>query len=131
MRKALGVSIFVLGALLSSVSAQASGKSSFTTAIAGSTTKGVLASSTVTVTLCSINTSFDATCPPPGLLSIACPLTLKNGPQTIKASCSTGFKPTTFNADIVVIGAVPTACSTSGLIGGTASCGGVAVKIGK
>jgi len=40
MRKALGVSTFVLGALLSSVSAQASGKISFTTAITGSTTTG-------------------------------------------------------------------------------------------
>ncbi len=132
MRKALGVSIFVLGSLLSSVSAQASGKTSFTTAIGGSTIKGVVAGSTVTVTLCSINTSVDATCPSPGLLSFTCPvITLKDGPQTIKASCSTQFKPTAFTADVVVIGVAPTACSASGLIGGTTSCGGVALKLGK
>ena len=133
MRKALGVSIFVLGALLSSVSAQASGKTSFTTAIAGSTTKDVLSGSTVAVTLCSTVNGI-ATCS--GLagtpLALACPVvTLKNGPQTIKASCSTGFKPTAFDVTITVNGA---ACPTgliSGLIGSTASCNGVTVKLGK
>lgn len=135
MRKALGVSIVVLGALLSSVSAQASGKISVTTAIAGTTTASVLAFSTVTVTLCSTNNG-GTTCPAlPNPLAVACPvITLKNGPQTIKASCSTGFKPTAFNANIVVIGVTPAVCSAAGLIGtssNTATCGGVTVKIGK
>src|SRR5437667_2280677 len=112
MRKALGVSIVVLGSLLSSVSAQASGKISVTTAIAGSTAKDVLWGSTVAVTLCSTVNGI-ATCS--GLagtpLALACPvITLKNGPQTIKASCSTGFKPTAFNANIVVIGVTPAVC---------------------
>ena len=136
MRKALVVSIFVLGALLSSVSAQASGKSSFTTAITGSTIRGVLAGSTVTVTLCTTNDGVGTCAGVPSLVASTCPvITLKQGPQTIKASCSTLFKATAFDAAITVNGVACFASSpsftSSGLIGGTASCNGVTVKIGK
>jgi hypothetical protein len=129
MRKAFGVSIFVLGALLAGVSARASLKSSFTTAITGSTTASVKSGS-VTVTLCTTNNGVSTCAGLSSPVASTCPvITLKQGPQTIKASCGTAFLPTAFTAAITVNG---TACSTySGLIGGTASCKGVTVKVGR
>ena len=130
MRKALAVSTFALGALLAGALAQASTRSSFTTAIAGTTTS-VVKSGSVTVTLCTtvngISTCADLSKP----VATICPaITLKQGPQTIKASCSTGLNPTAFDAAILVNGALlPTICS--GLIGNTVACNGVSLKIGK
>jgi hypothetical protein len=130
MRKSIGLVLFVYGGLFSTISLYASGSTSVTTSISGSTTSTVKAGSTVVITLCStvngISTCAGLTKP----VALTCPvITLKQGPQTLKASCSTGFKPTAFSAAITVNGV---ACAAaSGLIGGSTSCSGVTVKVGK